>query len=253
VNQIQTGPTWREWIAGAGLELARLLLPNSCVVCERMVESQTPDALVCAVCRTRFAWIRAGCDRCGQPVPPVGPCRFCAEWPAELAQARSAIWLSDEARKVVHHLKYDDYPGLAALVAQLMRQSMCMPEGGALIPIPLSARKLRLRGYNQASLIARELGRAWGIPVREDVLFRSRDTTTQTALTPGARLANVAAAFSAARRTAGAGAILVDDVLTTGATLRAAAQALVAAGWDHVTAVTFARALPFDVRALADR
>ncbi len=240
-------------MTAVGAEVQRLLLPNGCVACDRMVESSAPDALLCAVCASRLERVPRGCDRCGQPLPLVGPCRFCVDWPATLCEARSAVWLTGGAREVVHHLKYDDYAGLAALVAQVMQRVLPRPNGGTLIPIPLSPRKLRLRGYNQASLIAREMGRRWGFPLGEDLLIRASDTVTQTALTPEARLANVATAFSARGVATTGRAILVDDVLTTGATLRAAAVALEGAGWRQVTAVTFARALPYDMRALANR
>jgi predicted amidophosphoribosyltransferase len=165
---------------------------------------------------------------------------------------RSAFWLSPEAREVVHHLKYDDYPGLGTIVARLMQQRLARPTGATLIPIPIGPRKLRLRGYNQALVIARALGQLWNLPVR-DALSRTRETGTQTALTPDARLANVATAFAPAGPAGRTEAVLVDDVLTTGATLRAAARALVEGGWRRVAAVTFARALPFEIRALTKR
>jgi ComF family protein len=230
-------------------ELQRLLLPNCCVVCERMLEQARPDDLVCAVCRSRFQTVAHGCERCGQPLPPIGPCRFCIAWPDALGKTRSAVWLTDGARDIVHRLKYDDFPALARVAAEVICRTLPRPEGDALVPIPLARRKLRLRGYNQAELLARELGRRWSMGVQEDALSRARETTTQTALTPEARLANVAAAFSATRA-AGRSAIVVDDVLTTGATLRAAATSLAAGGWPRVAAVTFARALPFERRAL---
>jgi predicted amidophosphoribosyltransferase len=133
-----------------------------------------------------------------------------------------------------------------------MQMRLPRPTGVTLVPIPIGPRKLRLRGYNQALMIARALGQLWGLPVR-DALSRARETGSQTALTPDARLANVAAAFTAAGRAGPVEAVLVDDVLTTGATLRAAAKALVAGGWKKVAAITFARALPFDIRALTKR
>ena len=170
-----------------------------------------------------------------------------------LTQVRSAYWLTSETREIVHHLKYDDYACLAGLAAQLVERQLPRPGSGVLIPVPLSPRKLRLRGYNQAALIAKALGPRWRLPARDDILRRSRDSGSQTALTPAARLANVAAAFTAAPAAREATAIVIDDVLTTGATLSAAAGALADAGWKDVIAVTFARALPYEIRALADR
>jgi len=161
------------------------------------------------------------------------------------------VWLTPEAREIAHHLKYDDYPALASLVASVVARELGRPATGTLIPIPLGRKRLSSRGYNQAGEIARALGAAWGLPVREQALRRNRDTASQTSLTPEARLANVAGVFAAESPPAGqqdAAAILVDDVLTTGATLHEAAQALAGAGWRPVSALTFARALPFEIR-----
>jgi ComF family protein len=113
--------------------------------------------------------------------------------------------------------------------------------GIALIPIPLGAARLRSRGYNQSAVLAEALAKRLGVPVASAVLTRSRETTTQTALTPEARRANLAGAF-VARTRAPARSVLVDDVFTTGATLLEAATALLAAGAETVSGVTFARA-----------
>jgi predicted amidophosphoribosyltransferase len=240
--------------------LERFVLPNACVVCDRAVEPARPDHLLCGLCRARMRHVGTGCDRCGQPLPPVGPCRFCADWPPVLGFVRSAVWLDDTARPVVHHLKYDGLPTLATDMAELVARRVPRPRPAHLVPIPLSARRLRDRGYNQAAALARALGTIWRLPVAERVLSRTRDTGTQTALTPEARARNVAGAFVAdpglapglgpgAGGRAGATVILIDDVLTTGATLVAAATALGAAGWSAVGAITFARALPYERRA----
>jgi len=135
-------------------------------------------------------------------------------------------------------------------------------DSGLLVPVPLGRARLRNRGYNQSERLARALGRRWGRPV-VDLLLRTRDTAAQTALTPEARLANVAGAF--AMRNAKCGMrigrtgecsafrvpssalerplVLVDDVFTTGATLAEAARALERAGAGTVSAVTFGRAV----------
>lgn len=119
-----------------------------------------------------------------------------------------------------------------------------------LAPIPLSSRRLRRRGYNQAEALAQALGRLSGRLVRTDLLRRTRETPTQTTLAPEARQANVHAAFEvpppvhSLLRKSGFPVILIDDVFTTGATLRSAASALLEGGTKRVGAVTFARALP---------
>ncbi len=236
-------------LTSALLSLERLLLPNSCVACGRLVAASTPDALMCAPCRSRMRPVPAGCARCRQPLPPVGPCRFCRDWPAALDWVASAVWLGQEARALIHHLKYQGYTRLSDEIAQRMAALIAHPGPSVLVPVPLGARRLRQRGYNQAAAIAGSLGRLWRSPVEPGILARIRETRSQTELTPEERADNVARAFAAApppshhRRV-----ILVDDVLTTGATLVAAAVALHEMGWRRIGAVTFARALPFTVR-----
>ncbi|UCG86130.1 MAG: ComF family protein [Gemmatimonadota bacterium] len=150
---------------------------------------------------------------------------------------------------MIHHLKYEGYTRLSDEIAKRMAAVIVHPGPSLLVPIPLAPTRLRQRGYNQAAGIARSLGRLWRVKVDPGVLARIRETRSQTELTPTERSENVARAFMATpapphqRRV-----ILVDDVLTTGATLAAAASALDAVGWRRIGAVTFARALPFTVR-----
>jgi len=250
-------------ISSALRAVERLLLPNACVACGRAVESATPDALACAVCRSRLTPVPPGCARCRQPVPPVGPCRFCLGWPEVLKWATSAVWLGDEAREIVHHLKYEGYARLAVVAAEVIDRIVPRAHDALLVPIPLGARRMRDRGYNQAAAIAQTLGERWSCQVDENLLRRVRNTESQTALTPEERAANVAGAFEATRRptpqrvapspSGTPTVILIDDVFTTGATLASAAKALQDAGWVEVGAVTFARAMPFALRLDARR
>lgn len=119
-------------------------------------------------------------------------------------------------------------------------------ERAALIPVPLAASRQRQRGYNQSECLARALAPLWNVPVRVDLLVRSRSTQTQTRLTPEERVRNVHGAFSAtsAAREAlrGAHVVLVDDVVTTAATLNACAAVLYDAGARIISYVTFGRA-----------
>jgi ComF family protein len=124
-----------------------------------------------------------------------------------------------------------------------MAQALPTESGAVLVPVPLAPGRLRRRGYNQAERLAASLSERTGRPLRRDLLARVRDTRTQTALPPEARQANVAGAFRKVG-VAEAHVVLVDDVFTTGATLAAAAAALLEGGAKSVGAVTFARAQP---------
>jgi ComF family protein len=225
----------------AGAE--RWLLPPACLLCDAPVPGREGDVLVCGLCRSRWSPVTGPwCGRCGQPSAPDLPCRLCVGWPPGLVRVRSAVWLRDSARRAVHHLKYDGWWRIADALATSMRGLEPLTGQVSLIPVPLGARRERARGYNQSERIAAALAERCGRPVRGDLLVRSRETPTQTALTPEGRLANVAGAFAAAKAVAGTACVLVDDVYTTGATLAAAAAALAAAGAARVEAVTFARA-----------
>jgi ComF family protein len=154
------------------------------------------------------------------------------------------------AASIVHALKYDGWEraaaGMAERMARLAWPEDVVLERTALVPVPLSAARQRERGYNQSELLADALGARLRLPVWRECLARSRSTQTQTRLTPGERLANVAGAFRAADRArtqlVGAHVILVDDVVTTAATLNACAAALVGGGARITSYVTFGRA-----------
>lgn len=151
---------------------------------------------------------------------------------------------------IVQALKYDGWHAVASDIgARLARLSWprdVIEERRALVPVPLAASRLRERGYNQSERLAAALAPRWSIPVWEDVLARGRATRTQTRLTPEERLRNVAGAFvvpdGARRRILGTHLVLVDDVVTTAATLNACAAALFAGGARIVSYVTFGRA-----------
>jgi ComF family protein len=157
---------------------------------------------------------------------------------------------------IVHALKYQGWHRVAAeMAARMSRLDWpldVLEERTALVPVPLSAKRERQRGYNQTLHLALALAPWWSIPVWDTVLTRTRHTETQTRLTPGDRLRNVSGAFSArtsARNVLrGAHVVVVDDVVTTAATLNACAAALCDGGARVVSFVTFGRA-----PALGDR
>ncbi|MFN8582863.1 MAG: ComF family protein [Gemmatimonadaceae bacterium] len=230
------------------------LLPPVCAVCDGGIDAAAGE-IVCGVCWSRLAVLpQPRCDRCGHP--EVGDrCVFCAVLPPFVRAARSVCWMPDTtAGPIVHAFKYDGWhrvaSGIGARMARLEWPSDVIAERVGLVPVPLSSARLRERGYNQSLLLANALGRQWALPVFDAVLFRTRHTRAQAQLTAEDRLYNVANAFRAARVPAflhGSHVMLVDDVLTTSATLNACAAALFNGGIRAVSYVTFGRA-----RSLSD-
>ncbi len=175
------------------------------------------------------------------------PCRLCADWTPPIPLVRSAVWLDDSARRAVHALKYHGWTrAVEAMAAVMLPLAPLASSSAVLIPVPLGRARRRARGYNQSEVLAEEIGRLRGMVVDATRVRRTRQTVTQTRLTPEERRANLAGAFQADGAT-GLHCVLVDDVFTTGATLLAVADALRDAGASSVSAVTFGRALrPLD-------
>lgn len=227
--------------------LLELLLPRVCVSCD----ASTADGILCGHCWSRIARLPAPqCERCGHPTRGMA-CTYCRLLPSFVRAARSVCWVPDSAASAaVHALKYDGWTDVAREMALRMSRlpwpADVVAERTALVPVPLAPSRLRERGYNQAELLARELGAHWRIPSWNEVVTRDRNTPTQTRLTPSERSTNVHHAFqvnaAAHRRLDGAHLILVDDVLTTGSTLNAVASALFDSGARIISYVTFGRA-----------
>jgi ComF family protein len=161
---------------------------------------------------------------------------------------------------LVHALKYQGWTATAVPMATRMARISwpldVREERAALVPVPLSRQRLRERGYNQAAELAKSLAPRWSIPVWDHVLVRARHTASQVRLTPSERAGNVSQAFVVpeVRRTLlrGQHVVLVDDVITTSATLNAAAEALLAGGARIISCVTFGRAPDPGDRAAPD-
>lgn len=244
----------RERIQGLTHGLIELALPGVCAVCGTALGAQPGPA--CRLCWSRVMRLPfPQCERCGHPVPhdavPGDPCRWCEPLPPYVRALRSVAWVSRRAvaSQLVHGFKYQGWQriadGMAADMARLRWPVDVSRERRWLVPVPLAPWRERERGFNQAAVLACALAPRWNVPVL-DALRRTRMPVSQTRLTPGERVVNVTRAFTVASEGAlhlkGAHCVLVDDVVTTAATLIASAAALMDGGARIVSCVTFGRA-----------
>ena len=235
-------------VPGAWQATLEFVLPAVCVCCDRAAPDA--DALVCRLCWTRVSSLPyPRCERCGHPARGH-QCAWCTQLPPYVRAARSVCWAVGPALSIVHALKYDGWhrvaEGMARRMARLSWPDDVARERSAVVPVPLSAPRERERGFNQSERIARALAPSWRVPVWDDVLMRARSTATQTRLTPGERRRNVSGAFrtppNVQARLRGTHVVIVDDVVTTAATLNACAAALYDGGARIISYVTFGRA-----------
>lgn len=236
-------------VRGAGRAVLDLALPPVCLACRAPVAEVST---LCAACWGGLAFVdRPYCERLGIPFGyDIGPGALSAEAiadPPPFARARAAVLYEGAARDLVHRLKYRDATEVASLIGRLTARAAAdlVDSVDLVVAVPLHRRRLFTRRFNQSQLIAAEVGRRIGRPVDPFAVERVRATPAQVGLTGRQRADNVAGAFRvppAARvRIAGRRLLLVDDVLTTGATLKAVTRALKRAGAAEVEVLTFAR------------
>lgn len=201
---------------------------------------------------SRIAFLEAPvCDGCGVPFaydPGFGArCAGCEARPPAFDQARAACLYDEHSRELILKLKHADRPDLGRLFARWLSRAAAelIADADAIAPVPLHRARLFRRRYNQAAEIARPLARFTGLRYLPDVLVRARATDSQGGKSGRGRRVNVKGAFAAPasrrRHVEGRRVLLVDDVLTTGATAEACARALKAAGAASVTVAVVAR------------
>lgn len=216
--------------------LLNILWPprTACLLCEEPLVNGHTGLPVCEGCINSMAFSDDDGPRCSNCTRPLEYGSLCAG--CEAGSPFGVVFAvgphEGALREAVHHLKFGDRPELAPLLGAKL--AGCIPVSfDSIVPVPLHPSRLRERGYNQAALIARELGQALRCPVYEHGLKRHRDTGHQAKLNRRTRLHNLKGAFAPALDPApwqGGRVLLVDDVLTTGATAAAAAAALYAGG-----------------------
>lgn len=238
----------RTGLAGAARLALDIVLPTLCVACREPVHGDG----VCAACWSKLSFIAPPfCERLGipfvyDPGPGILSMEAIADPPA-YQRARAAVRFDEVARTLVHGLKYHDRTDLAPTMGRWMARAgtELLADADLIMPVPLHWRRGWARRYNQSGALATVISRGSGVRLAANVLKRVRPTLQQTGLSRTERTRNVQGAFQVAaeRRgeVKGRRVLIVDDVLTTGATLDACARALLRAGATNVDVLVFAR------------
>ncbi len=244
--------SWQSWLDAA----AGFFYPNACQICgsER---ATAQEGYLCARCRSRPGAIRfitaPFCQRCGLPyegeITAAFECSNCRQMKLHFASARAAVVAGDFLLEIIHRYKYRRAiwfePFLADLLVRAAMPHLSAASWDLIVPIPLHPLKKREREFNQAERLAARLSVATSLPVHPRLLKRIEATRTQTMLTREQRSANVrhAFAFWGKKPLEGQRIVLLDDVLTTGATSSACAKVLLENGAGWVCVWTVARGL----------
>lgn len=233
----------------AGHLLLNAILPPLCLNCSEIIATA---GSLCATCWQGYSFIAPpGCARCGVPfaedLGPDAECADCLARPPRFRRARSALVYDDKSRRLILPFKHGDRTDMARACGGWMARAGAelLGEADLVAPVPLHWRRLFTRRYNQALLLARRVSQDAGLRLAPDLLRRRRWTGSQGALKAKERRRNVRLAFDVHPRwtgeIAGRSVLLVDDVLTTGATVDACVVALERGGARHVDVLTLAR------------
>lgn len=229
-----------------------LLLPPQCLACRERTEMA---GALCPACWLQLHFIGPPlCTCCGLPfdyAPPTAEalCGACHRDTPFYNRARAALVYDDASRPLLLGFKHADKIYAAPALARWLHQAGAemLAEADLAVPVPLHWLRLWRRRYNQAALLAHALGRIGGLPVAADLLVRRRPTRSQGGLSRAARFRNIRGAIAvragAAERLEGRAVLVIDDVMTTGATLNECARVLLNAGARSVDVLTVARAL----------
>jgi ComF family protein len=234
-------------------DISDVFFPPLCISCANVLPA-CEDKVFCGECRQNIHYInQCHCPVCGITFPdsPSGNhlCGSCLENKPHYSFARAALAYEGIILDAIHQFKYGRNISHGALLAGLLADfnfpDMDWSKTDLMIPVPLHIRRLRNRGFNQALILARALGQKHGVNVDFSLLKRRKLTLTQTGLDKKERALNIKGAFVVVQpaRIKGKNIILVDDVLTTGATINECAKTLKKAGAKQVAVITLARVL----------
>ncbi|TDF82923.1 ComF family protein [Pseudomonas sp. H9] len=220
---------------------------QSCLLCDEPAEQHYP---LCVACEAELPWLQDGCQVCALPLPMHGmTCGQCSRRPPAFYRVEAPWYYGFPLDALISRFKYNSQWPLGNLLAQLLGRWLAhrfnegLPRPALLLPVPLSRRRLRQRGYNQAAMLARWLTGHTDIPYTERALKRVIDTPAQQGLSARKRQRNLRQAFAVENPELieGRHVALIDDVMTTGATAQALANLLLNAGARRVDIYCLAR------------
>ena len=220
---------------------------QACLLCNEPADGSAP---ICMACETDLPWLGDHCQSCALPLPAAGlTCGQCLAQPPAFEQVIAPWTYNFPIDSLITRFKHSAKWPFGHLLSELLAQALQhhfeddLPRADFLLPVPLATRRLRQRGFNQAAMLARWLGKSLEIPCDERSLVRTQDTGAQQNLNAEARKKNLRNAFALTPEASfkGRHLALVDDVLTTGATAQALAQLLMDAGAARVDVYCLAR------------
>lgn len=213
------------------------IFPPHCLLCGGS------GGALCPACTQDLPWLQAAhCPVCALPTPSGLVCGHCLKEPPAFTHTQALFAYDFPVDQLIQHLKYLEKLTVAPLMGDLLAAHWQGHLPDVWLPMPLHNNRLRERGFNQAVEIARTLAAATAVPMHPDWATRQRDTPSQAGLARDARRKNLRGAFASKPQVAGLHIGIVDDVMTTGSTLNALAEALKQAGAKEVSCAVLARA-----------
>ena len=220
--------------------IAAYLMPGSCLLCA----SNSATSLLCPACTADLPQLPAAlCPQCGEETTLGERCGACLKDPPAFARTIALFRYEFPVDRLIQALKYGHQLALATWLGHRLGDRLVAEDYDLLLPLPLHPSRLRTRGFNQSLEIARVTSKTLAIPMNPAILTRIRATPPQAELPLKERGRNVRGAFECARDLAGKRILIVDDVMTTGSTLREAARILKLHGAGQITVAVAARAL----------
>ena len=221
------------------------LMPLHCLLCHADVQ-QHPA--ICSHCHEQLPWLTSSCAVCSIALPEgvSGPCGECQSSKRAYTRVHALFEYAQPLDDLITRMKFGQQLGTARLLGELLldyfREHSINLDGFAILPVPLHKLRLRERGYNQSLEIARPLAKALRLPLLTTAVQRQQPTRAQSGLSAKARVRNLKSAFSVSEKALAASVLIVDDVITTGATIDELSKTLSKAGVEKIEIATIARA-----------